>query len=92
VGLSFEDFRALACNLARREDLTIHGLLPIPALRRECEGQLSRAEMDAFLVRLHTDGAIHLLSHVEFESLPDAARRESLHLTAGPQLYWIRWL
>ena len=48
--------------------------------------------MDAFLVRLHTDGAIHLLSHVEFESLPDAARRESLHLTAGPQLYWIRWL
>jgi hypothetical protein len=92
VGLSFDDFRALACELARREDLTIHGLLPIPALRRQCEGQLSRPELDGFLVRLHAEGTIHLLSHVEFGSLPEAARREALRLPPGPELYWIRWL
>jgi hypothetical protein len=90
--LSYNEFKVFALNLAQRDDLTTHGLLPIPTLRRECAGQLSRADVDAFLIQMHDEGAIHLLSHVEFDTLPAAVRREALHLPSGQDLYWIRSL
>jgi hypothetical protein len=90
--MSFDDFGALVCGLARRDDLTRHGLLPIPAVRRECGGRLGLAQQDAYLVRLHGEGVIHLLSHVEFHTLPAADRSAALRLPSGQELYWIRWL
>jgi len=90
--LSYDEFKVLVRDLVQREDLTTHGLLAVPTLRRECGSRLSRAEMDAFLVQMHGDGAIHLLSHVEFDTLSEPLRRDSLHLPSGPALYWIRWL
>ena len=91
--VDYEQFRAFVRDLAQRDDLSTHGLLPIPALRREVGARLSRAEVDGFLVRLHGEGGIHLLSHVEFDLLPEVVRRDALRLPSGPPpLYWIRWL
>jgi hypothetical protein len=91
-GVTYSEFKVFVLNLAEGDDLTTHGLLPIPTLRRECAGQLSRADVDAFLIQMHDEGAIHLLSHVEFDTLPAAVRREALHLPSGQDLYWIRSL
>lgn len=88
----YDEFKALVCELAARDDLTIHGLLPIPVLRRETGTRLGRAELDALLMRMHAEGLVHLLSHVEFEKLPPAAQRDTLHLPSGLDLYWIRML
>jgi hypothetical protein len=90
--LTYDEFKVLVRGLVQREDLTTHGLLAVPTLRRECASRLSRAALDGFLVRLHGDGAIHLLSHVEFDTLSEPLRRDALHLAASPPLYWIRWL
>src|SRR6185436_18433382 len=91
-GLSYEEFKALVRDLAQRDDLTTYGLLAVPTLRRQCGTTTARAEMDAFLVRLHDEGAIHLLSHVEFDTLPAAEQRDALRLPSGQDLYWIRAL
>jgi hypothetical protein len=90
--LSYDEFKALVRELSQRDDLTTYGLLPIPTLRRECGPRLARNDIDAFLVQLHGDGMIHLLSHVEFDSLPAAVRSEALRLPSGQELYWIRCL
>ena len=88
----YDEFKALVCELAARDDLTMHGLLPIPLLRRETGTRIGRAELDAFLLRMHAEGLVHLLSHVEFEKLPPAVRRDMLHLPSGLDLYWVRML
>jgi hypothetical protein len=75
-----------------RDDLTTYGLVAIPTLWEESADQLGRAEFDAFLMQMYQEGAIHLLSHVEFEKLPVAVRRDALHLPSGQDLYWIRYL
>jgi len=90
--LTYDEFKVFVRDLAQRDDLTAHGLLSIPTLRRESGGQLSRADVDAFLVQMHGEGVIHLLSHVEFNTLPAAVRRDALHLPSGQELYWIRSL
>ena len=90
--MSYNEFKAFVRDLAQRDDLTTHGLVASPTLRHECGDELSRAEVDAFLMQMHGEGAIHLLSHVEFDTLPAAVRREALHLPAGQDLYWIRAL
>jgi hypothetical protein len=88
----YDEFKALVCELAARDDLTMHGLLPIPVLRRETGTRIGRSELDAFLIRMHGEGLVHLLSHVEFEKLPPAVRRDTLHLPSGLDLYWVRML
>jgi len=90
--LTYDEFKALVRGLAQRDDITTHGLLPIPTLRRESGAALSRAQLDAFLMQLHNEGAVHLLSHVEFDALPTSVRSEALHLPSGQDLYWIRTL
>jgi hypothetical protein len=90
--LTYDEFKALVRDLAQRDDLTTHGLLPIPTLRRESAEMLTRAEIDEFLMRMHGEGAVHLLSHVEFETLPVPVQHGALHLPSGQQLYWIRTL
>jgi hypothetical protein len=90
--LSYDEFKALVRELSQRDDLTMHGLLPIPTLRRESGTRLARPDFDAFLVQLHGEGVIHLLSHVEFDSLPASVQNEALRLPSGQELYWIRSL
>ena len=90
--MTYDDFTALVLDLVQRDDLTVHGLLPIPVLRRECGALLTPAQLDAFLIRMHGDGLVHLLSHVEFDALPASIRRDSLHLPSGQDLYWVRTL
>jgi hypothetical protein len=86
----YDEFKTLVCELAARDDLTSHGLLPIPILRRETGRRVGRAELDAFLMQMHGEGLVHLLSHVELERLPPDVRRDTLHLPSGLELYWIR--
>lgn len=90
--MNYDEFKAIVRDLSLREDLPPHGLVSIPELRRECGARLSRADFDAFLVRLHSEGAVHLLSHVEFDRLPPDAQQDALRLPSGQDLYWIRWL
>ena len=90
--MTYDEFKALVRDLAQRDDLTTHGLLPIPTLRRESAEMLTRAEIDEFLMRMHGEGEVHLLSHVEFETLPVPVQHGALHLPSGQQLYWIRTL
>jgi len=90
--MSYDDFKAFVRNLSQREELAPHGLLAIPILRQECADRLARAEQDSFLVRLHGEGVIHLLSHVEFDDLPEVMQHDALRLPSGQNLYWIRWL
>jgi hypothetical protein len=91
-GLTYDEFKAFVRELAQRDDLTAHGLLPIPTLRRESASRIARADLDAFLVRMHGDGEIHLLTHVEFESLSASLQQDCLRLPSGQDLYWIRSL
>ena len=86
----YEELEAFVRDLGRREDLTTHGLLPVPTLRREIGSRIARKEFDAFLLRMHAEGLIHLLSHVEFDRLPASERRESVRTPDGQPLYWIR--
>ena len=90
--MTYDEFKALVRDLAHRDDLTTHGLLPIPTLRQESGAELTRAQIDEFLMRMHGEGVVHLLSHVEFDALPAPVRHAALHLPSGQQLYWIRTL
>lgn len=90
--MTYDEFKALVRALAQRDDLTTHGLLPIPTLRRESAAALTGGELDEFLMRMHGEGVVHLLSHVEFDTLPAPVRHAALHLPSGQELYWIRIL
>ena len=67
------------------------GLVPIPELRRQC-ASLDRQAFDTFLLKLHREGAIHLLSHVEADKLSAAIREQCVMHPSGVLLYWLRWL
>jgi hypothetical protein len=88
--LSYEEFKVCVRDLAQREDFTTHGLLPAPTLRHEIGSRIARKEFDAFLLRMHAEGLIHLLSHVEFDRLPTSVRRDAVRTPDGQPLYWIR--
>lgn len=69
------------------------GLIPIPALRQSLgDAGLARQAFDEFVLRLHREGGIHLMSHVEPEKLPEPVREDCLTYPEGPLLYWIRCL
>lgn len=67
------------------------GLVPIPELRRQVP-TLDREAFDAFVLDLHREGAIHLLSHVEPDKLSAEVRDQCMVHPSGPLLYWLRWL
>ena len=68
------------------------GLVAIPDLRRALDGRASRPEFDGFVLRLHADGLVHLMSHVEPDSLTANTLRDCLTDETGLLLYWLRWL
>ena len=86
----YEDFKAHVRDASERGPAV--GLVAIPDLRRAVEGQASRQEFDALVMRLHAEGLVHLMSHVDPESLAPEALRDCLSDETGLLLYWLRWL
>ena len=68
------------------------GLMAIPYLRRTVGTAISRQDFDAFVMRLHAEGLVHLMSHVDPESLGDETIADCLCDDTGLLLYWVRWL
>jgi hypothetical protein len=64
--------------------------VPIPELRLRVA--LERETFDACVLRLHAERLVHLLSHVDGETLPEAVRQDCIVHSSGALLYWIRWL
>jgi hypothetical protein len=67
------------------------GLVPIPELRRQIPA-LDRRAFDDYVLALHHEGAIHLLSHVEPDTLSTDIRELCVIHPSGTLLYWLRWL
>ena len=68
------------------------GLVAIPELRRTVGAQASRQDFEAFVMRLHAEGLVHLMSHVDPSSLSPDVLRDCLADETGLLLYWLRWL
>jgi hypothetical protein len=67
------------------------GLIPIPELRRTVAAQgLCRRTFDEYVLRMHREGRVHLMTHVEPEKLSEPVRDDCLVYPEGPLLYWIR--
>ena len=87
----YEEFQAEVREASQRGVASI-GLLPIPELRCALADRIAREEFDAFVLRLHADGLVHLMSHVEADSLSKETIRDCLSDETGLLLYWLRWL
>ena len=87
--LIYEDFKALVRQEGERR-VTQGGLIPIPELRVRVP--LEREPFDQYVLRLHAEHLVHLLSHVDGERLPDPIRVDCVTHPSGTLLYWIRWL
>ena len=88
--LDYEAFKHLVREAGERR-ATHGGLVAIPELRRQVPA-LGRREFDDYLLTLHREGAIHLLSHVEPDKLSADVRGECVAHGSGALLYWLRWL
>jgi hypothetical protein len=87
--LLYEDFKAVVREEGERRTAQ-GGLIPIPELRVRVP--LDREPFDHFVLRLHTERLVHLLSHVDGDKLPELVRAECVTHPTGTLLYWIRWL
>ena len=87
----YEEFKAEVRKASQLGGPSI-GLLAIPDLRRMLGPRIAREEFDAFVLRLHADGLVHLMSHVDPDSLSDETIADCLSDEAGLLLYWLRWL
>jgi hypothetical protein len=87
--LTYEEFKVLLRQEEERR-ATQGGLVPIPELRA-CVA-LERELFDEYVLSLHADRLIHLLSHVDGDKLPAAVREACIVHSSGALLYWIRWL
>jgi hypothetical protein len=87
----YEEFKAEVRKASQVGGPSI-GLLAIPDLRRMLAPRTSRDDFDGFVLRLHADGLVHLMSHVEPDSLPEETIGDCLHDQGGLLLYWLRWL
>lgn len=87
--LNYEEF----VTLLRQEGesrATQGGLVPIPDLRLRVP--VDRETFDEYVLRLHAERRVHLLSHVEGENLPEPVRAGCIVHASGALVYWIRWL
>jgi hypothetical protein len=88
--LDYQAFEAAVRAAADRRAVQ-GGLIPIPDLRRTLAADgLSRQAFDEYVLRLHREGRVHLMTHVEPEKLPEPVREDCLVYPEGPLLYWIR--
>ena len=87
--MTYEEFKAFVCNEGERR-ATQGGLVPIPDLRLRVP--LDRETFDEYVLRLHGEQLIHLLSHVDGANLSETVRQDLIVHSSGALLYWIRWL
>jgi hypothetical protein len=87
--LNYEEFKALLRQEGEGR-ATQGGLVPIPELRGRLP--LEREAFDDYVLRLHSDRLVHLLSHVDGDTLPVPVRQSCITHPSGALLYWIRWL
>lgn len=88
--LDYEAFKQVVREAGERR-VTQGGLVPIPELRRQVPA-LDREAFDNYVLALHREGAIHLLSHVEPDKLTAEVRGQCVVHASGALLYWLRWL
>lgn len=88
--LDYDEFKHLVREAGERR-VAQGGLVPIPELRRQIP-TLDRRAFDDFVLALHREGQIHLLSHVEPDKLSEQIRGECVVHSSGTLLYWLRWL
>jgi hypothetical protein len=88
--LDYEAFKHVVREAGERR-VAQGGLVPIPELRRQVPA-LDRTSFDDYVLALHREGAIHLLSHVEPDKLASNVREECVVHPTGTLLYWVRWL
>jgi hypothetical protein len=88
--LDYEEFKRLVREAGERH-VAQGGLVPIPELRRQVP-TLDRQAFDEFVLALHREGAVHLLSHVEPDKLSADVREQCVVHSSGTLLYWLRWL
>lgn len=88
--MDYEDFKR-AVAAAAEQRVTQGNLIPIPDLRRAMS-QLDAATFDQYVLQLHAEGKVHLMSHVEPDQLTDEVKAGCLQPSSGPRLYWLRWL
>ena len=86
----YEEFKAQVREVSQRGPAV--GLVGIPDLRRSLGDHASPAEFDAFVLRLHAEGLVHLMSHVDPDSLGPDVLSDCLSDETGMLLYWLRWL
>ena len=89
--MNYEDFKTDVREASQRGG-PAPGLVALPELRRTLADRLARQEFDVFVMRLHAEGLVHLMSHVEPESLSQDTVRDCLADETGLLLYWLRWL
>ena len=70
--MNYEEFKAFVRQEGERR-ATQGGLMPIPELRPRVP--LERETFDEYVLRLHAERLVHLLSHVDGDKLPEAVRR-----------------
>jgi hypothetical protein len=87
----YEEFKARVREVSQRGGPAV-GLVGIPDLRQSVGDQASREEFDSFVLRLHADGLVHLMSHVDPDSLRPDVLHDCLSDETGLLLYWLRWL
>jgi hypothetical protein len=87
--LTYEEFKEF---LRQEGELraTQGGLVPIPEFRLRVP--LEREVFDEYVLRLHAERMIHLLSHVDGATLSETVRQDLIVHSSGAHLYWIRWL
>ena len=88
----YDDFKTILREAAARPDTSGLGLLSVPALRRRVVDQIGREAFDDYVMEMHREGLVHLLSHVDTEHLPEADKRDCLTHPSGWLVYWVRWL
>lgn len=88
--MQYEEFKDVVRQTAERRSAQ-GSLVPIPELRRGCTS-LDRPTFDDYVLALHREGLIHLLSHVEPDKLSEDVRQACMLPPSGPLLYWVRWL
>jgi hypothetical protein len=88
--LDYQEFKHVVREAGERR-VAQGGLVPIPELRRQVPA-LDRQAFDEFVLTLHQEGAVHLLSHVEPDKLSAEVREQCVVHPSGALLYWLRWL
>ena len=88
--MEYQEFKELVREVGEKRAAQ-GGLVPIPELRRQLTG-VERQAFDEYVLTLHREGSVHLLSHVEPEKLSSAVRDECVTHPSGALLYWLRWL